>query len=93
MRTSEYVLRKGIDGVLVIVADNGIGIGDKKREKIFLRFIVVAKKGRTEKSEPDWDFQSVRKLWTYIEAPLNWKTPQQGSVFKLWFPSAQVTTQ
>lgn len=83
-------LKKGFNGVLVIVADNGIGITDKEREKIFSAFHRGREKGTDGEVGSGLGLSICKEIMDLHRGSIELKSrPQEGSVFKLWFPSAQ----
>ncbi|MDA8406017.1 MAG: hybrid sensor histidine kinase/response regulator [Deltaproteobacteria bacterium] len=89
IQTNE-LLKKGTNGVSVAVSDNGIGISDQDRERLFSPFHRGREKGTDGEVGSGLGLSICKELIELHNGSIELESyPGKGSMFKLWFPLPQ----
>lgn len=92
--TTSESRRKGATGVLVVVADDGIGISDEDCEKLFSPFNRGREKGTNGEVGSGLGLSICKELMDLHNGTIELESVQgKGSAFKLWFPSTKTARQ
>ena len=89
VRTSES-LREGIGGVEAVVEDNGVGVSDQERPKLFAPFHRGREKGTDGEIGSGLGLSICKEIMELHRGSIELdNSALNGSRFRLWFPIAQ----
>ncbi|MGC8605883.1 MAG: sensor histidine kinase, partial [Desulfomonilaceae bacterium] len=87
---SHEISKKGIGGVEIVITDDGIGITEQSRTRLFSPFNRGREKGTDGEVGSGLGLSICKELMELHNGTIELESsPGKGSVFKLWFPLPQ----